>query len=98
GENLIGRAGTFLSTRLFAVFGLGAFVLPFACFLAFVRAILPTTRRFGLLVSLSYLVLVLSGGIALDLLFPSLLPFGVRPGGALGGTLADLLASLFSTV
>lgn len=98
GENLIGRAGTFVSSRLFAVFGLGAFVVPFASFLAFVRAILPTTRRFNLLVSLSYLALVLGGGIVLDLLFPSLLPFGVRPGGALGGVLADFLASIFSTV
>lgn len=97
-ENLIGRAGSFFASKLFVVFGLGAFVLPFACFLGFVRAILPSTQRIGLFVALSYLVLVLSGGIALDLLFPFLQPFGVRPGGAIGGVLADLLVSIFSTV
>src|SRR5690606_12308450 len=59
---------------------------------------LPSTQRIGLFVALSYLVLVLSGGIALDLLFPFLQPFGVRPGGAIGGVLADLLVSIFSTV
>ncbi|HLV60348.1 MAG TPA: DNA translocase FtsK, partial [Fredinandcohnia sp.] len=40
----------------------------------------------------------LSGGIALELLFPSLQPFGARPGGAVGGVLADLLVAAFSTV
>ncbi|HLV61128.1 MAG TPA: DNA translocase FtsK 4TM domain-containing protein, partial [Fredinandcohnia sp.] len=57
-DNLVGRAGAFVASQLFAVLGLGAFVVPFACFLGFVRAIRRTTRRIGFPVALSYLVLV----------------------------------------
>ena len=98
GENLIGRAGAFVASQLFSVVGLGAFALPVSLFLGFVHAIRPSRPRLGLVAALSYLTLVLGGGVALDLLFPSLRPFDVRPGGAVGGTLANLLESIFSTV
>ena len=98
GDNLIGPAGAFVAARIFSVVGLGAFALPFALFLGFVHAIRPSRPRLGLVALLSYAVLVLGGGIALDLLFPSLRPFEVRPGGLVGGTLADALQAVFSTV
>ena len=98
GDNLIGPAGALVAARLLSVVGLGAFALPISLFLGFAHAIRPSRPRLGGVAVLSYATLVLGGGIALDLLFPRLRPFEVRPGGIVGGTMADLLQSVFSTV
>ena len=98
GNNLIGRAGTFIARHLFDVFGLGAFVLPLAFFFAFLGLIRPEGKRIGLVSALGYLAILVGASMLCDLLAPSLRWFGARPGGSLGGAAADGMATLFSVV
>jgi len=98
GRNLIGAVGAFFARHLFGVFGLGAFIAPLALFLAFLGIVRPGGKRLGLVAALGFVTLVVGGSMFVDLVLPSLRPFGARPGGALGGAAADLMQSGFSLV
>jgi len=98
GGNLIGAVGAFFARHLFGIFGLGAFIAPLALFLAFLGLVRPSGKRLGLVAALGYVTLVLGASMLVDLVVPSVRPFGARPGGALGGAAADLMASGFSLV
>ncbi|HEY0840990.1 MAG TPA: DNA translocase FtsK 4TM domain-containing protein [Vulgatibacter sp.] len=98
GGNLVGKAGAFAARHLFGIFGLGAFIVPVALFLAFVGIVRPAGKWLGLVAAVGHVAFILGASVFLDLVAPSLRPFGVRPGGALGGEAADRLASVFSLV
>ncbi|WP_373047703.1 DNA translocase FtsK [Vulgatibacter sp.] len=96
--NLIGRAGGWLARHLFGIFGIGAFVLPVSLFLGFLGLVRPEGKQPGLVVSVAWLSVLAGLAVFIELVAPTATFFGARPAGALGGTGADLLRRVFSTV
>ena len=98
GGNLIGRAGSWTAGGLFAFLGLSAFLVPVALLAGFVALVRPNAPRPGTVTTAAFVAIVLCGAMLLDLVAPELRPFGARPGGWLGGVLADGMQRLFDVV
>jgi S-DNA-T family DNA segregation ATPase FtsK/SpoIIIE len=98
GANLIGPAGRWVARGLFAFLGLSAFLVPTALLAGFVALVRPTAARPGAIAVASFAAIVLCGAMLLDLVAPAWTPFGERPGGWLGGVLADGMVRLFGSV